>query len=157
MGAETLFLADEADTIRLGEDLARAVRPGDLICLSGDLGAGKSTFARALIRAIADDDDLEVPSPTFTLVQTYALRIPVAHFDLYRIADGSELDELGLDDALSDGVCLVEWPEKAGGTLPAADLEVHLRLPQDDAASGREALLTATSDAGRRCLSALSA
>jgi N-acetylmuramate 1-kinase len=142
MGAETLFLADEADTIRLGEDLARAVRPGDLICLSGDLGAGKSTFARALIRAIADDDDLEVPSPTFTLVQTYALRVPVAHFDLYRIADGSELDELGLDDALSDGVCLVEWPEQAEGLLP----ERRVTLTLHHSGEGREAEFSGDAD-----------
>lgn len=142
MGAQTLFLAGEAETIRLGEDIARAVRLGDLICLSGDLGAGKSTFARALIRAIADDDDLEVPSPTFTLVQTYALRIPVAHFDLYRIADGSELDELGLDDALSDGVCLVEWPEQADGLLPERRVTLTLR----HSGEGREAEFSGDAD-----------
>lgn len=118
MHIATIRLADEAATIRFGEDLARAVRPGDLIALSGDLGAGKSTFARALIRAVADDAVLEVPSPTFTLVQSYALRIPIAHFDLYRIADAAELDELGLDEALGDGVCLVEWPERAEELLP---------------------------------------
>jgi tRNA threonylcarbamoyl adenosine modification protein YjeE len=118
MQGETLFLADEAATIRFGEDMALALKRGDYLALSGDLGAGKSTFARALIRAIADDASLEVPSPTFTLVQTYALRLPVAHFDLYRIADAAEIDELGFDEALSDGVCLVEWPEKGEGTLP---------------------------------------
>ena len=110
---ETLFLADEAATIRFGEDMALILRKGDCLALSGDLGAGKSTFARALIRAVADDPALEVPSPTFTLVQSYALRLPIAHFDLYRIADAAELDELGFDEALSDGACLVEWPEKA--------------------------------------------
>ena len=67
---------------------------------------------------MADDDELEVPSPTFTLVQSYDLRIPVAHFDLYRLADACELDELGLDEALSDGICLVEWPENALAALP---------------------------------------
>ena len=138
MTAQTLFLASEADTIRLGEDIARAVRPGDLICLSGDLGAGKSTFARALIRAMADDDALDVPSPTFTLVQAYALRIPVAHFDLYRIADGSELDELGFEEALADGVCLVEWPEQVEDWLPAR--RVTLTLGHAD--KGRTARLS---------------
>ncbi|MDK1387340.1 tRNA (adenosine(37)-N6)-threonylcarbamoyltransferase complex ATPase subunit type 1 TsaE [Sinorhizobium sp. 8-89] len=113
------FLKDEAATIELGEDLALALKAGDCVALSGDLGAGKSTFARALLRAIADDDALEVPSPTFTLVQSYDLRIPVAHFDLYRLADASELDELGFDEALSEGICLVEWPEKAEEALPA--------------------------------------
>ncbi len=118
MPDESLFLKDEAATIRFGEDMALALRQGDYVALNGDLGAGKSTFARAVIRAIADDSWLEVPSPTFTLVQTYALRIPVAHFDLYRIADAAELDELGFDEALSDGICLVEWPEKGDGALP---------------------------------------
>lgn len=89
------FLKDEAATIQLGEDLALALKVGDCLALSGDLGAGKSTLARAFLRAVADDDGLEVPSPTFTLVQSYDLRIPVAHFDLYRLADSSELDELG--------------------------------------------------------------
>ncbi|TIV75261.1 MAG: tRNA (adenosine(37)-N6)-threonylcarbamoyltransferase complex ATPase subunit type 1 TsaE, partial [Mesorhizobium sp.] len=79
------FLADEAATARLGEDLAMALRAGDAIALKGDLGAGKSTLARALIRALADDLNLEVPSPTFTLVQSYETRVPVHHFDLYRL------------------------------------------------------------------------
>jgi tRNA threonylcarbamoyl adenosine modification protein YjeE len=114
-----VFLADEAATIRFGEDMALALKRGDYVALNGDLGAGKSTFARAVIRAIADDADYEVPSPTFTLVQAYDLRIPVAHFDLYRIADAAEIDELGFDEALSDGICLVEWPEKGAGTLPS--------------------------------------
>lgn len=114
-----ILLADEAATIRFGEDMALAAKRGDYIALSGDLGAGKSTFSRALIRAIADDPTFEVPSPTFTLVQTYDLRVPVAHFDLYRIADAAEIDELGFDEALSDGICLVEWPEKGFGALPA--------------------------------------
>ena len=113
-----VFLADEAATLRFGEDMALAVRRGDYLALHGDLGAGKSTFARALIRAVADDAFLEVPSPTFTLVQSYDLRLPVAHFDLYRIADAAEIDELGFDEALSDGICLVEWPEKGSGVLP---------------------------------------
>lgn len=125
MAQETVFLADEAATIRFGEDIALALRQGDYVALSGDLGAGKSTFARALIRAMADDEALEVPSPTFTLVQTYALRLPVAHFDLYRIADAAEIDELGFDEALSEGVCLVEWPEKAHDALPAEGISLR--------------------------------
>lgn len=119
-------LLSEADTIRLGEDLALALRAGDCLALSGDLGAGKSTLARAFLRAMADDDDLEVPSPTFTLVQAYDLRIPVAHFDLYRLADGSELDELGFDEALNDGICLVEWPEMADAQLPGDRIRLTL-------------------------------
>ncbi|WP_428426814.1 tRNA (adenosine(37)-N6)-threonylcarbamoyltransferase complex ATPase subunit type 1 TsaE [Pararhizobium sp.] len=117
-----LTLKDEAATIELGEDLALALKAGDCLALSGDLGAGKSTLARAFLRAMADDPALEVPSPTFTLVQSYELRIPVSHFDLYRLADVSELDELGFDEALSEGICLVEWPENALAALPKSRL-----------------------------------
>ena len=124
-----IFLADEAATIRFGEDFSLALRRGDYVALNGDLGAGKSTFARAVIRAIADDTTLEVPSPTFTLVQVYDLCIPIAHFDLYRIADAAEIDELGFDEALSDGICLVEWPEKGFGALPADG--IALRFVQE--------------------------
>ncbi len=122
-----LFLPDEAATQRFGEDFALALIKGDLVTLSGDLGAGKSSLARAIIRAIADDEGLEVPSPTFTLVQSYeALRIPVAHADLYRISHGEELDELGLVEFLEDGVVLSEWPEQAEGFLPEPSFAVTL-------------------------------
>jgi len=120
------FLADEAATARLGEDLAMALRGGDAIALNGDLGAGKSTLARALIRALADDAGLEVPSPTFTLVQSYETRVPVSHFDLYRLSSPDELDELGLDDALAQGAALVEWPERAGDRLPKGAIWIDL-------------------------------
>lgn len=119
-------LPNEAATVSFAEDVAMALKTGDCLCLSGALGAGKSTFARALIRAIADDSELEAPSPTFTLVQSYQLRLPIAHLDLYRIGSADELDELGLDDALADGVALVEWPEKASERLP--DERVTLRF-----------------------------
>ncbi len=122
----SLFLKDEAETIRFGEDLALALRHGDCLALSGDLGAGKSSLARAFLRAMADDDELEVPSPTFTLVQAYDLRIPVAHFDLYRLGDPAELTELGFDEALQDGICLVEWPEMASDELPADRIALKL-------------------------------
>ncbi|MGL3607808.1 tRNA (adenosine(37)-N6)-threonylcarbamoyltransferase complex ATPase subunit type 1 TsaE [Rhizobium sp. G187] len=125
----TIELPNEAATIQFGEDLALAVRAGDCIALDGDLGAGKSTTARALLRALADDPELEVPSPTFTLVQNYDLRLPVAHFDLYRLSDESELDELGFHDALTDGICLVEWPEKAGRSLPKSALSITFAFP----------------------------
>lgn len=140
----TLILAGERDTIEFGEDLALALKPGDCVALSGDLGAGKSTFARALIRAVADDADLEVPSPTFTLVQSYdELRIPVAHFDLYRLGDSSELDELGFDEALSSGICLVEWPEMAGDLLPADRIVMKL----EHEGTGRRVTITAPAPA----------
>lgn len=123
----TIPLAGEKDTIRLGEDIALALKPGDCLALIGDLGAGKSTLARAFIRAMADEPDLEVPSPTFTIVQTYAARTPVAHLDLYRLSDVSELDELGIDEMLEDGICLIEWPDMAAEILPP-EQTVTLRL-----------------------------
>lgn len=133
-------LADEAATIRLGEDLALALKPGDCLALTGDLGAGKSTLARAFLRAMADDPDLEVPSPTFTLVQSYELRIPVSHFDFYRMGDASEIDELGFEEALASGICLVEWPEMAGDELPLS--RIRLTLTQDG--DGRLAVIEAS-------------
>ncbi|TPM03839.1 tRNA (adenosine(37)-N6)-threonylcarbamoyltransferase complex ATPase subunit type 1 TsaE [Mesorhizobium sp. B2-3-10] len=120
------LLADETQTARLGEDLALALRVGDVLALKGDLGAGKSTLARALIRALADDAGLEVPSPTFTLVQSYDTRVPVHHFDLYRLSSAAELDELGFEEALAQGAALIEWPERADGYLPKATVLIEL-------------------------------
>ena len=120
------FLPDEAATSRLGEDVAMALRPGDVVALSGDLGAGKTTLARGLVRALAGDPGLDVPSPTFTLVQSYQARVPVHHFDLYRLSAASELDELGLDEALAEGAVLIEWPERAGPRLPESPLRLEL-------------------------------
>ncbi len=123
---------------RIGADLAFAARPGDLITLSGELGAGKTTLARAVIAALGTGAHEEVPSPTFTLVQTYATaRMPAAHFDLYRINASSELDELGLDLALRRGIALIEWPERANGSLPDERLEVRLE-DEGEAALGPE-------------------
>ncbi len=117
----------------LAQVMAAFARPRDLIALEGDLGAGKTTFARAFIRSLAGDDELEIPSPTFTLVQSYATpRLDVAHYDLYRLSDESELAELGLDDALARGIALVEWPERGGALLPTDRLTVRfsdVRLP----------------------------
>lgn len=134
------FLADEGATARLGEDIAAALRPGDVVALSGDLGAGKTTLARGLIRALAGDPELDVPSPTFTLVQTYeGGRLPAAHFDLYRLSDPDELDELGLDEALASGIALIEWPERAEHRLPASAVRISLA----EQASGRAAFIAA--------------
>ncbi len=109
-------LATEADTVALAEDLASILRPGDVVALAGDLGAGKTTLARALLRALADDDDLEVPSPTYTLIQPYDLpRLKVAHLDLYRLGDESEVDELGFDDLVAEGAVL--WSGRSGPAI----------------------------------------
>ncbi|WP_187969662.1 tRNA (adenosine(37)-N6)-threonylcarbamoyltransferase complex ATPase subunit type 1 TsaE [Aquibium microcysteis] len=125
-GSFDIGLADEAATRQLGEDLALALRPGDLVRLEGDLGAGKTTLARALVRAMAGDPDLEVPSPTFTLVQSYELRIPVHHLDLYRLGTADEIDELGVEEMAASGIVLVEWPERAADRLPPAALTLRL-------------------------------
>ncbi|WP_274626711.1 tRNA (adenosine(37)-N6)-threonylcarbamoyltransferase complex ATPase subunit type 1 TsaE [Arvimicrobium flavum] len=120
------FLASEADTVRLGQDLAQAIRPGDVLALHGDLGAGKTTLARSLIRAVAADPELDVPSPTFTLVQSYEARVPIHHFDLYRLSSPDELGELGFDEAREQGAALVEWPDRAGDALPKETLHIDL-------------------------------
>jgi tRNA threonylcarbamoyl adenosine modification protein YjeE len=140
------FLPDEHATTMLGADLALALRGGDVLALEGELGAGKTTLARGLIRALAGDAELEVPSPTFTLVQTYEGRIPVHHFDLYRLASATELDELGFDDAIAQGAALVEWPDRAAGRLPES--AVHIELTHQDA--GRLARITGTGAAIER-------
>jgi len=123
---DAIRLADERETQRLGQDIAMALRPGDVLLLKGDLGAGKSTLARAIIRTLADDPALEVPSPTFTLVQAYETRVPVRHFDLYRLSSPDELEELGLDEALQEAAVLVEWPERAEGYFPASAVTISL-------------------------------
>jgi N-acetylmuramate 1-kinase len=131
----TFSAVDETGLCRLAGAIAFAVRPGDMIALSGELGAGKTTFARAFIAAMVHPDAVEVPSPTFTLVQTYATaRMPVAHCDLYRVSDSREIGELGLEDAVATGVALVEWPERADGALPGTRLDLVL----GDAADGTD-------------------
>ncbi len=127
----------ESDLARLAEDIAFATRPGDVIALRGNLGAGKTTLARAIIHALGCDEREEIPSPTFMLVQTYATRrMPVAHFDLYRLNAASEIEELGLDLALKRGIALIEWPERASSTLPASRLEILLE--DESGGSARE-------------------
>jgi tRNA threonylcarbamoyl adenosine modification protein YjeE len=125
----TLTLPDEAATRRFATDVACALEPGDVITLSGDLGAGKTTFARALIRHLAGDETIEVPSPTFTLVQTYELpRFPLIHADLYRVNSVAELAELGFDDVPDGAVVLIEWPDRAAAALPPDRLDIAFTL-----------------------------
>lgn len=121
-----LELSDLAATERFARRLARAVRKGDLVFLRGDLGAGKSTLARFVIRELVGAE-IEVPSPTFTLIQSYeAPSMSVTHADLYRLADPHEVLELGLDEAQGEGCVLVEWPERASDLLPPATLDLTL-------------------------------
>ena len=126
-----LDLADELATRQLGADVALALRAGDVVLLRGDLGAGKTTLARALIRTIAGDPALEVPSPTFTLVQAYELPVPVRHIDLYRLSSTDEFEELGFDEAIVEGAVLVEWPERAEGRLPGDAVTIGLSTDGD--------------------------
>ena len=125
-------VADEAGTRKIADDVSGLVKPGDLVTLSGDLGAGKTAFARALVRRLSGDPDLEVPSPTFTLMQVYeALDFPIVHADLYRIGNPSELAELGWDEATDSALVLVEWADRAGGALPDERLDVRLTIPPE--------------------------
>lgn len=118
---------DEAAMARLAELVALKLRTGDAILLEGELGAGKTTFARALIRALLSDPDAEVPSPTFPIVQPYATpRLALAHFDLYRLRGAEELHEVGFDEAISAGACIIEWPERAGDAMPGDRLEIRI-------------------------------
>src|SRR3954454_3206773 len=121
----TVALANETATAQLMAHLALLTNAGDVITLSGDLGAGKTAAARAMIRYLAGDDTLEVPSPTFTLVQGYDLPpFPLVHADLYRINDPAELEEIGLSPLPDGAVALIEWPERAPGALPADRIDI---------------------------------
>ena len=124
-------LSDEAATARLAGRVAREARRGDAIALSGELGAGKTSFARAFIRACGAPE--EVPSPSFTLVQTYDTpRGAVSHFDLYRLSRPEEIEELGLDEALAEGIVLIEWPDRLPRAISDAVL-VHIDHGEGDA------------------------
>lgn len=134
----TLDLKDLSATHALAARLAALLRPGDAVLLEGPLGAGKSELARAVLRAAAGDPGLEVPSPTFTLVQSYDLPAGAAHhFDLYRLDGPSGLHELGWEEAL-EGIVLVEWPDRLGALAPADALRIALEPGnEEDARTAR--------------------
>lgn len=133
-GNDRLPLADEAATVRLAAALAPLLERGDVIALSGDLGAGKTSFARSLIGALTGAGE-EVPSPTFTLVQSYETpKGTLWHFDLYRLAAPEEAYELGIEDAFEDGIVVIEWPERLGRLLPAERLTIALEFAADPGA-----------------------
>ena len=127
---KSFFCATETDTQNLGLRLSKIAQKGDVFALYGTLGMGKSVLSRAFIKSLTSADD--VPSPTFTLVQTYeADGFDIYHFDLYRLNDQDEVFELGLEDAIYSGVCLIEWPEKAGNWLPKDIFSIQITPEKD--------------------------
>jgi tRNA threonylcarbamoyladenosine biosynthesis protein TsaE len=137
-------LPDEAATAALASQLAAVARAGDVLALRGQLGVGKTSLARAFIRAFAANDE-EVPSPTFTLVQTYdADRATIWHFDLYRLATAEEAWELGIEEAFASGISLIEWPERLGPLLPPDRLDITLEFCSEPEA--RRALIKGVAD-----------
>lgn len=123
------FSDQEVDTVRLGQALAKLAQKGDTFALFGTLGMGKSVLARAFVQYF--QGEVEVPSPTFTLLQTYETpQYEVYHYDLYRLKSPEEIFELGMEEALYEGVCLIEWPEKMGAYLPKKAIRIEF-LPQD--------------------------
>jgi tRNA threonylcarbamoyl adenosine modification protein YjeE len=146
----TRALANEEATRRLAVDVANMLEPGDFVALAGDLGAGKTTFVRAMIAHFAGTTEIEVPSPTFTLVQSYDLpRFTFVHADLYRVAGAGDLAELGLDDA-PDAVVAMEWPERAGDALPPDRIDITLALAGSDESEERTAYLVGHGAAAAR-------
>jgi tRNA threonylcarbamoyladenosine biosynthesis protein TsaE len=146
-----IILADEAATLALGAALARVVEPGLIIHLDGDLGAGKTTLVRGLLRALGDNGP--VKSPTYTLVEIHAVSgLNLYHFDFYRFNQPEEYLDAGLDEYFDgNGVCLVEWPDRAAPYVPTPDIRVRLTVE----GTGRLAAIEAGSEKGRQCLTAL--
>lgn len=153
MVALNAHLPDEAATLALGAALATSLEPGLVVYLRGDLGAGKTTLARGVLRALGHPG--AVKSPTYTLVEVYELsRLTLHHFDFYRFHDPREWIDAGFRESFNGrDVSLIEWPEKAAGLLPPADVEIHL-VPED---SGRTASLQAGTPQGSRCLERMAA
>lgn len=147
-----LPLADEAATLSLGARLATVVRPGMTVWLVGDLGAGKTTLTRGLLRALGYAG--RVKSPTYTLVEIYPFSsFNLYHFDLYRFVDPEEWEDAGFREYFNrQSICLVEWPEKGGAILPPPDLEIRLEVDGD----GRRASMRGMTEEGRRCVAGLS-
>lgn len=133
ISGQTYTSHSEQETGEIAAKCAKSLRRGDVVCLHGDLGAGKSVFARALIRFLCANQSLNVPSPTFTLAETYETQSGLLwHFDLYRLEDPEEIHEIGWEEALTDGIVLVEWPSRLGSYLPAQRLDIHIQGVDND-------------------------
>jgi tRNA threonylcarbamoyladenosine biosynthesis protein TsaE len=157
MALAALHLPDVAATEAAGARLARELRGGMMVTLSGDLGTGKTTLVRGALRALGWQGP--VKSPTYTLVEHYPFSsLYFYHFDFYRFADPSEWETAGLADCFrNDAVCVVEWPERVGSLLPPPDLALVLAHPASAGPPGRALTLEARTEAGERCLSAITA
>lgn len=144
----TRFLAAATDTLALGAALAPCLQPGMVIYLCGDLGSGKTTLARGILRALGVTESIK--SPTFALVEPYTISsLYLYHFDFYRFTRSDEWVDAGLREYFnSESVCLIEWPEKAGGELPAPDLRIEIDID----GGGRSVTIMANTEAGGHCL-----
>lgn len=148
---KSLFLPEEQATLELGGKLAAAIVPGLFIALSGDLGSGKTTLARGILRGLGYQG--RVKSPTYTLVELYKVsRLNLYHFDFYRFDDPGEFLEAGFQECFDgNNVCLVEWPERVQGLLPQADLDIGISIEDD----GRRISISADTELGKHCLARL--
>ncbi|PTN11775.1 tRNA (adenosine(37)-N6)-threonylcarbamoyltransferase complex ATPase subunit type 1 TsaE [Nitrosomonas aestuarii] len=144
----SFYLANEADTLTLGKKISTVLKPNLIIFLNGNLGAGKTTLVRGILHGLGHQHT--VKSPTYNLVEIYKIsRLYLYHFDFYRFSDPYEWEEAGFRDYFNaNSVCLIEWPEKAAGLLPAADLQINFQILE----SGRNISIHADTDAGEQCL-----
>lgn len=144
----SFFLADEADTLALGRKTAAILRPGTVVFLHGNLGAGKTTLVRGILHGLGHQQ--AVKSPTYNLVEIYNFsRLYLYHFDFYRFNDPYEWEEAGFRDYFNaHSICLIEWPEKASGQLPDADLNIRITILEN----GRDVTMDAETETGEQCL-----
>ena len=134
MKPETILLASLAETTDFGRLLGREARPGDIITLGGNLGAGKTTLTQAIGQGLNVPDNCYITSPTFSLLHEYPGRIPLYHMDLYRLSSEEEIEELGFEDYLyGEGLCVIEWPERLGTLMPEERLHIELRFTEETA------------------------
>lgn len=124
---QTITSTSEQETVAFAKALTKTIKDNGIITLNGDLGMGKTVFARTMIRSLVGNNDLEVPSPTFTLLQTYESQFgPISHFDCYRLNSPEDIYEVGWEDAVNSGISIIEWPERLGYVLPTKRTDIYL-------------------------------